>query len=75
MLLQTFENGEGRLSHSSHAPRDSLSRYRTELSDDLLDEQGEVLDHLISFAFDTLGVRVLDVRVVAANCLQPATGK
>jgi hypothetical protein len=75
MMVQTFENREGRLPHSPHVPRVSLSCYRTQLSEDLLDEQGEVLDHLISFAFDTLGVRVLDVRVVAADCLQLATCK
>jgi hypothetical protein len=46
---------------------------RTELSSDVLDEQGGMLDDLISFAFDTLNVRVLDVRVVPAKNRPPVT--
>jgi hypothetical protein len=56
-----------------YVPADLLRCYRTELSSDLLDEQGEVLDHLISFAFDTLNVQVLDVRVVPAKDRPPVT--
>jgi hypothetical protein len=45
--------------------------YSTELSCDLLDEQGAVLDCLINFAFDTLGVHILDVRVIPADHRHP----
>ncbi len=38
---------------------------RTELACTALDEQGCVLDGLIGLAFDTLGVQVLDLRIVS----------
>ena len=43
------------------------SRYRVEVSADLLDEQGCVIDRLIGFAFETLGVKHLDVRVRSSD--------
>lgn len=49
---------------SGETPR----RCRAELSNDLLDEQGALIARLIDFAFDTLGVQTLDVRVTAAMC-------
>jgi hypothetical protein len=39
---------------------------RAELSNDLLDEEGTLIDRLVGFAFDTLGARTLDVRVTTA---------
>jgi hypothetical protein len=42
-------------------------RCRAELSNDLLDEEGALLGRLIDFAFDTLGVQALDVRVTTAK--------
>ncbi|HJZ47177.1 MAG TPA: hypothetical protein VKE41_08425 [Roseiflexaceae bacterium] len=38
-------------------------RYRVEVSADLLDEQGSLIDWLIGFALDTLAAKHLDVRV------------
>ena len=46
---------------------DALGNYHAELTSDLLDEQGQLLDEVIAFAFETLGVRHLDVRVVPAD--------
>ncbi len=43
----------------------------TELVIDALDDQGHVLDQLIGFAFDTLGVRVLDLRIVPPSMSSP----
>ncbi|HEX5691961.1 MAG TPA: hypothetical protein VFX76_18230 [Roseiflexaceae bacterium] len=37
---------------------------RANVSSEILDEQGQVLDGLIGFAFDILGVDHLDVRIV-----------
>jgi hypothetical protein len=41
-----------------------LQSYRVELSLDLLDEQGSLLDAVIGFAFDTPNARHLDLRIV-----------
>jgi hypothetical protein len=38
-------------------------RYYAAVPADLLDEQSNLIDRLISFAFDTLGSRHLEVRV------------
>jgi hypothetical protein len=38
--------------------------YHAELSSDLLDPHGQLIDRVISFAFDTLGARRLDLRVM-----------
>ena len=46
---------------------DALGSYHAELTSDLLDEQGQLLDEVIAFAFETLGARHLDVRVVPAD--------
>jgi hypothetical protein len=52
---------------SQHIPRDLSQNYRVELAQDLLDEQGQLIDWLIGFAFETLGTRVLDLRVVPSE--------
>ena len=41
------------------APR----HYHAELSSDLLDADGELIDRVISFAFETLGASHFDLRV------------
>jgi hypothetical protein len=41
--------------------------YHAELSSDLLDIQGQLIDQVISFAFDTLGASRLDLRVTPPN--------
>ena len=52
---------------SSRAALDEAPRCcRAELSNDLLDEEGTLIDQLVGFAFDTLGARALDVRVTTA---------
>ena len=45
------------------APAAPPRRCRAELSNDLLDEEGMVIERLIDLAFATLGVQALDVRV------------
>jgi len=54
------------ISASRAAPGEALRCCRAELSNDLLDEEGMVIDRLVGFAFDTLGARTLDVRVTTA---------
>ena len=39
--------------------------YRVELPLELLDEQGQLLDWVIGYAFDTLDAHHLDLRIVA----------
>ena len=50
-----------------HIPLDTLNGYRVELAQELIDEQGQLIDWLIGFAFDTLGARSLDLRVVPSE--------
>jgi hypothetical protein len=45
----------------------ALQSYCVELTRDLLDEQGQLLDWVIGYAFDTLEARHLDLRIVAAS--------
>jgi hypothetical protein len=48
------------------APVDVRS-YQAELSSDLLDQQGQILDAMIGFAFETLNADHLDLRVVSSE--------
>ncbi len=41
--------------------------YYVAVPEQLLDEQSSLIDLVISFAFDTLGARHLDVRICAAE--------
>jgi hypothetical protein len=52
---------------SQHVRLDMLQGYQVELAQHLLDEQGQLIDWLIDFAFDALGARVLDLRVVPSD--------
>ncbi len=44
-----------------------LQSYHVEVPQDLLDEQGQLLDWVIGYAFDTLDARHLELRIVAAS--------
>ena len=44
--------------------------YHAELSSDLLDTHGQLIDRVISFAFDTLGASRIDLRVTPSSRLQ-----
>ena len=44
----------------------ALRTYRAELPADVLDSEGEVLDWVIGYAFDTLDAAQLTLRVTAA---------
>jgi hypothetical protein len=41
----------------------ALRSYRVEVPSDVLDEAGEMIDWLITYTFDTLGARHLELRV------------
>jgi hypothetical protein len=45
-----------------------LRSYRVDLPQELLDEDGSLLDWVLDFAFETLGARHLDLRIVAGTC-------
>jgi hypothetical protein len=66
---------EGRMAQApfpQHIPRDLSQSYRVELAQDLLDDQGQLIDWLIGFAFDTVGTHMLDLRVVPSEHIHPA---
>ena len=67
MATLTTEGQAAQAQFQQHVSLDLLQSYRVELAQDLLDEQGQLIDWLIGFAFDTLGTRVLDLRVVPAE--------
>jgi hypothetical protein len=53
------------------APSYAVSRsYHAELSSDMLDAHGELIDQVISFAFETLGANHVDLRVTSSRCYQ-----
>ena len=56
------------LSEGSSSLSAALRSYRVDLPHDLLDEDGSVLDWVLDFAFETLGARHLDLRIVAETC-------
>ena len=64
MFAQTNNDVRAHVLFAAGLSGEVSSHLRTELSSKALDDNGDVLDQLISFAFDTLGVRVLDVRVI-----------
>lgn len=73
MMTHTARDDHGCIPPDQYVSADMLGHCRIELSSDLLDEQGTVLDHVICFAFDTLHVRVVHIRVVhVKDCLPTA---
>ena len=51
-----------------------LRTYRAELPADVLDSEGEFLDWVIGYAFDTLDAARLTLRVTAAGTSDGSTG-
>jgi hypothetical protein len=72
MMISLSEERRGQVSSQQHISLDLLQNYRVELVHELLDEQGQLIDWLIGFAFDTLGTRVLDLRVVPSEYIYTA---
>ena len=64
MVTSIQEGRAAQVRFQQHIPLDMLNSYRIELAQELLDEQGQLIDWLIGFVFDTLGARALDLRVV-----------
>jgi hypothetical protein len=73
MVTSLMEGRAAQVPSQQHMPLDMLNSYRVELAQDLLDEQGQLIDWLIGFAFETLGTRVLDLRVVPPEQIHPTT--
>jgi len=72
MMATTTESRAAQALAQQHSRLDPPSSYRVELAQELLDEQGRLIDWLIGFAFDTLGARVLDLRIVPPEHTRPA---
>jgi len=65
-----IQNRDGSLIKESRKPRRPQPvspSYRVDFPAVLLDEQNSLIERIISFAFDTLGARQLDVRVREAE--------
>ena len=58
------------VSFGCQAPVGEHTRYHAELPSDLLDEQGQLIDRLIDFVFETLEISHLDLRVGPPDRLQ-----
>ena len=60
-----IQNRDGSLVHEPNHRRTGTREdsYYAQVPADLLDEQGRLIEHIISFAFDTLGARQLKMRV------------
>ena len=59
-------HADGRLSWSG-VGADSVgqTRARIELPAELVDQQCDLIDHVVSFAFDTLGLQTIELRIRA----------
>ena len=73
MVTSIAEGRAAQQPFEQHISIDMLNSYRVELAQNLLDEQGQLIDWLIGFAFDTLGTRVLDLRIVPCEHILAAT--
>ena len=65
-----IQDRDGSLLKEPRRPRQNQlasPSYHVEFPAALLDEQNSLIDRIISFAFDTLGVQRLDVRVREAE--------
>jgi hypothetical protein len=71
MRIEQVRTNQQALGATGTHPSVALQCYRAELSLDLLDEQGSLLDWVIGYAFDTLHARHLDLRIVAATDSAP----
>jgi hypothetical protein len=71
-VTSTTEQRAAQVPFQQHIPLDMLNSYRVELAQELLDEQGQLIDWLIGFVFDTLGAQSLDLRVVPPEQHHPA---
>jgi hypothetical protein len=63
MTAQTIRAGSGEGSPEQERHTDLLRSYRAELPADVLDLQGELLDRVIGYAFDTLNASQLTLQV------------
>jgi hypothetical protein len=72
MMPSTTERRPGRVLFQQHSRLETLSSYRVELAQELLDEEGQLIDWLIGLAFDTLATHMLDLRVVPSEQTYPA---
>jgi len=70
MMTSITEARAAQVLFQQHNRLDLRDSYRVEIGQELLDEHGQLLDSLIGFAFDTLGTRVLDLRVVPSEQIQ-----
>ena len=65
--MRTEQAGANRLGTLHTDLAVALNSYRAELSLDMLDEQGSMLDWVIGYAFDTLDACRLDLRILPCD--------
>ena len=73
MMIQNLDSTIIEAPRTHSLPQACLWDYRVEVSADMLDEQGSMIDWLIGFAFDILGAIHLDVRVHPTDCWPTTT--
>lgn len=67
MLIQDRDGSLVREPYSQANQQADQPSYRVEIPAGLLDEQSTLIDRIITFAFDTLGARQVDLRVREAE--------
>jgi hypothetical protein len=74
MMIEAMIDGGVNATFTLQAARVGVRSYQAELSSDLLDPQGHILDAMIGFAFDTLDACHLDLRVVSSERFEAEHG-
>lgn len=67
MIIQDRDGSLIKEPRSLRRQQPAMPSYRADLPAELLDEQNSLIERIISFAFDTLGARQLNVRVREAE--------
>lgn len=63
MIIQNRDGSLTKEPRKQWLPQSTDPSYRAEVPAGLLDEQNSLIERIIAFAFDTLGVQRVDVRV------------
>jgi hypothetical protein len=67
LIIQNRDGSLIKEPRKQRQPQPAQQIYRAELPVALLDEESSLIERIISFAFDTLGARRVDVRVREAE--------
>jgi hypothetical protein len=65
--IDAHSGATARVTEPARCPAAKQPRYYVDVPAGLLDQQGDLIDQLIGFAFDTLGAARLELRVRSAE--------